>query len=173
MVLWLNGSLWNQIWFFYGIAVKKLLSTFIFKSVPARCEEKQYLKGNTQFWFPTNVRCSAEKETWDVLASSIFNISRPNCVKCLGLETVLHCPSSENKSRKADHYCVRKVGSSAIPELLEISGVYIFIYILCFQGVKHEHTYTILPKVLAPPSLEQKNALPDLWQQRWEHNSCI
>ncbi len=24
-----------------------------------------------------------------------------------------------------------------------------------------------------PPSLEQKNALPNLWQQRWEHNSCI
>ncbi len=22
-----------------------------------------------------------------------------------------------------------------------------------------------------PPSLEQKNALPKLWQQRWEHNS--
>ncbi len=34
-------------------------------------------------------------------------------------------------------------------------------------------TYTILPKVLALPSLEQKNALPNLWQQRWEHNSCI
>ncbi len=32
MVLWLNGSLWNQKWFFYGIAVKNLLSTFIFKS---------------------------------------------------------------------------------------------------------------------------------------------
>ncbi len=31
--LWLNGSLWNQKWFFYGIAVKNLLSTFIFKSV--------------------------------------------------------------------------------------------------------------------------------------------
>ncbi len=26
-------SLWNQKWFFYGIAVKNLLSTFIFKSV--------------------------------------------------------------------------------------------------------------------------------------------
>ncbi len=26
--LWLNGSLWNQKWFFYGIAVKNLLSTF-------------------------------------------------------------------------------------------------------------------------------------------------
>ncbi len=24
-----------------------------------------------------------------------------------------------------------------------------------------------------PPSLEQKNALSNLWQQRWEHNSCI
>ncbi len=24
-----------------------------------------------------------------------------------------------------------------------------------------------------PPSIEQKNALPNLWQQRWEHNSCI
>ncbi len=24
-----------------------------------------------------------------------------------------------------------------------------------------------------PPSLEQKNALPNLWQQQWEHNSCI
>ncbi len=23
------------------------------------------------------------------------------------------------------------------------------------------------------PSLEQKNALPNLWQQRWEHNSCF
>ncbi len=33
MVLWLSGSLWNQKWFFYGIAVKNLLSTFIFKSV--------------------------------------------------------------------------------------------------------------------------------------------
>ncbi len=33
MVLWLNGSLWNQKWLFYGIAVKNLLSTFIFKSV--------------------------------------------------------------------------------------------------------------------------------------------
>ncbi len=31
--LWLNGSLWNQKWFFYGIAVKNLSSTFIFKSV--------------------------------------------------------------------------------------------------------------------------------------------
>ncbi len=29
----LNGSLWKQKWFFYGIAVKNLLSTFIFKSV--------------------------------------------------------------------------------------------------------------------------------------------
>ncbi len=32
--LWLNVSLWNQKWLFYGIAVKNLLSTFIFKSVP-------------------------------------------------------------------------------------------------------------------------------------------
>ncbi len=31
--LWLNGSLWNQKWFFYGIGVTNLLSTFIFKSV--------------------------------------------------------------------------------------------------------------------------------------------
>ncbi len=30
--LWLNGSLWKQKWLFYGIAVKTLLSTFIFKS---------------------------------------------------------------------------------------------------------------------------------------------
>ncbi len=30
---WLNGSWWNQTCFFYGIAVKNLLSTFIFKSV--------------------------------------------------------------------------------------------------------------------------------------------
>ncbi len=30
MNLWLNG---NQKWFFYGIAVKNLLSTIIFKSV--------------------------------------------------------------------------------------------------------------------------------------------
>ncbi len=29
---WLNGSLWNQNWFFYSITVKNLLSTFIFKS---------------------------------------------------------------------------------------------------------------------------------------------
>ncbi len=29
--LWLNVSLWNQKWLFYGIAVKNLLSTFIFK----------------------------------------------------------------------------------------------------------------------------------------------
>ncbi len=29
----LTGSLWNQKWLFYGIAVKNLLSTFIFKSV--------------------------------------------------------------------------------------------------------------------------------------------
>ncbi len=34
-------------------------------------------------------------------------------------------------------------------------------------------TYAIQTKVLAPPSLEQKNALPNLWQQRWEHNSCM
>ncbi len=27
---WLNDSLWNQKWLFYGIAVKNLLSTFIF-----------------------------------------------------------------------------------------------------------------------------------------------
>ncbi len=33
MNLWLNGSLWNQKRFFYGIAVKNLWSTFIFKSV--------------------------------------------------------------------------------------------------------------------------------------------
>ncbi len=32
--LWLNGSLWNQKWFFYGIAVKNILSTFTFRSVP-------------------------------------------------------------------------------------------------------------------------------------------
>ncbi len=31
--LWLNGSLWNQNWFFYSIAEKNLLSTFIFKSI--------------------------------------------------------------------------------------------------------------------------------------------
>ncbi len=31
--IWLNGSLWNQKWFSYGISVKNLLSTFIFKSV--------------------------------------------------------------------------------------------------------------------------------------------
>ncbi len=36
MVLWLNGSLWNQKGFFYGIAVKKLLNTFIFKIVYAQ-----------------------------------------------------------------------------------------------------------------------------------------
>ncbi len=32
--LWLNGSLWNQKWLFYGIAVKNILSTFTFRSVP-------------------------------------------------------------------------------------------------------------------------------------------
>ncbi len=31
--LWLNGSLWNQKWFFYGIAWRTFWSTFIFKSV--------------------------------------------------------------------------------------------------------------------------------------------
>ncbi len=31
----MNGSLWNQKWLFYGIAVKNLLSTFVFKSVHA------------------------------------------------------------------------------------------------------------------------------------------
>ncbi len=36
LYLWLNGSLWNQKWFFYGIAVNNLLSTFIFKSVQER-----------------------------------------------------------------------------------------------------------------------------------------
>ncbi len=29
---WMNGSLWNQKIFFYGIALKNLLSTFSFKS---------------------------------------------------------------------------------------------------------------------------------------------
>ncbi len=31
--LWLNGSSWNQKWLFNGIAVKNLLSTFIFKTI--------------------------------------------------------------------------------------------------------------------------------------------
>ncbi len=44
---------------------------------------------------------------------------------------------------------------------------------LAVFNLKCVYIYTILPKVLAPPSLEQKNALPNLWQQRWEHNSCI
>ncbi len=30
---WLNDSVWKQKWFFNGITVKNLLSTFIFKSV--------------------------------------------------------------------------------------------------------------------------------------------
>ncbi len=30
-----------------------------------------------------------------------------------------------------------------------------------------------IDKSIGTPSLEQKNALPNLWQQRWEHNSCI
>ncbi len=32
-MLWLNGSLWNQKWFFSGIAWRTFWSTFIFKSV--------------------------------------------------------------------------------------------------------------------------------------------
>ncbi len=31
----------------------------------------------------------------------------------------------------------------------------------------------IWTKVFAPPSLEQKKALPKLWLQRWKHNSRI
>ncbi len=31
--LWLNGSLWNQKWFLYGITWRTFWSTFIFKSV--------------------------------------------------------------------------------------------------------------------------------------------
>ncbi len=38
MVLWLNGSLWNQKWFFFGIAVKNLLKHLFF--VPAWAVEK-------------------------------------------------------------------------------------------------------------------------------------
>ncbi len=30
-----------------------------------------------------------------------------------------------------------------------------------------------IAKSIGTPSLEQKNALPNLWQQRWEHNSCV
>ncbi len=36
----LTGSLWNQKRFFYGIAVKNLLSTFIFKSVGENTAKK-------------------------------------------------------------------------------------------------------------------------------------
>ncbi len=50
--LWLNGSLWNQKWFFYyGIAVKNLLSTFIFKIVTIHQKIPQNTLSTTfQFW---------------------------------------------------------------------------------------------------------------------------
>ncbi len=35
------------------------------------------------------------------------------------------------------------------------------------------YTHYIDKSIGTPPSLEQKNALPNLWQQRWKHNSCI
>ncbi len=47
---WLNGSLWNQKWFFYGIAVKNLLSTFIFKSVSSH-DACKMIKWNVPLMF--------------------------------------------------------------------------------------------------------------------------
>ncbi len=47
------------------------------------------------------------------------------------------------------------------------------------SGVKTHHqtpmtcTHYMGKSTGTPPSLEQKKALPNLWQQRWEHNSCI
>ncbi len=50
--LWLNGSLnlWNQKWLFYGIAVKNLLSTFIFKSVPSQIVPYSTVLTRTAWW---------------------------------------------------------------------------------------------------------------------------
>ncbi len=39
--------------------------------------------------------------------------------------------------------------------------------------IQHNTNIHYIDKSIGSPSLEQKNALPNLWQQRWEHNSCI
>ncbi len=52
--LWLNGSLGNQKWFFYGIAWRTFWSTFIFKSVNARgssCEKYLNTVYQLNSWF--------------------------------------------------------------------------------------------------------------------------
>ncbi len=42
------------------------------------------------------------------------------------------------------------------------------------EPYRNRYTYIhYIDKSIGTPSLEQKNALPNLWQQRWEHNSCI
>ncbi len=44
-------------------------------------------------------------------------------------------------------------------------------FIILGKGKLHVHY--IAKSIGTPPSFEQKKALPKLWQQQWEHNSCI
>ncbi len=48
----MTGSLRKQKWFFCGIAVKNLLSTFIFKSV---LQAQTHLQSGINLWFMTQI----------------------------------------------------------------------------------------------------------------------